>query len=85
MLEKYFSPFIDRAEKIKDNSWFYEDDIKVAITYLNNEKKELNNEIPGNNMMTYDIRSHLINEMNKPIELLYCFDKDENLKIYIKQ
>jgi hypothetical protein len=84
ILEKYFAPFLSKAERIKNSSFFHEDDMENKVNTLKEKKEELVNEVL-NSGITYEIKNKIVEQMAQPIDILYSINEDGKELVYIKQ
>jgi hypothetical protein len=84
ILEKYYTPFIDEAEKILAQTLFHEDESKRQKKIMENRKENLKLELLEN-AETLKIKTKLVEQMTKPIEILYSVNEDGKNLVYVKQ
>ncbi|GHU42622.1 hypothetical protein FACS1894190_12170 [Spirochaetia bacterium] len=84
MLNNYYAPFIKEAKEILNNTAFHEEECKARLGIMKKRKKDLESDVIDK-AETLNIKTKLVEQMNKPIEIVYSINDDGKNLVYVKQ
>jgi hypothetical protein len=84
VLNNYYMPFIAKAKKIANATWFHKDECKARLKLLEQRMDGLKSNVLESSE-TLNIKTKLVEQMTSPIEILYSINEDGKNIVYIKQ
>jgi hypothetical protein len=84
LLEKYYTPFIDEAKNILNTTIFHQEDSKRRKKIIENRKENIEKDVLDS-AETLNIKTKLVEQMTRPVEILYSINDDGKELVYIKQ
>jgi hypothetical protein len=84
VLNDYYKPFIATAKNILDTTVFHEDECKQRLKLMKKRMDDLKSNVLESSE-TLNITTKLVEQMTKPLEILYSVNEDGKSIAYVKQ